>query len=121
VSGSPTTREANTDTTSALSAQPHGPSAPSAVREPLAILHYEVDVMLSAGHRRGRERLDLFGVPMDLRHLRAVRERFAITGSSGQVSLDHLRISEAVSPLIGTQTPSGSPLAAGDSIGRAQG
>src|SRR5215472_17059172 len=30
----------------------HGPSPPAAVREPLAVLHHEVDVMLGAGHRR---------------------------------------------------------------------
>ena len=30
----------------------HGPSPPTAVREPLAVLHHEVDVMLGTRHRR---------------------------------------------------------------------
>src|SRR2546429_7251294 len=32
-----------------------GPSPPTAVGEPLAVLHHEVDVMLRARHRRGGE------------------------------------------------------------------
>jgi hypothetical protein len=31
---------------------------------------------------------------MDLRHLGAVRERLALTGNAGHVSLDHHRIGE---------------------------
>ena len=46
-----------------------GPSPPAAVREPLAVLHHEVDVMLRARHRRGGERLQLLRGPVDLGHL----------------------------------------------------
>src|SRR5579863_6707979 len=59
----------------------HGVSPPAAVREPLAVLHHEVDVMLSTWHGRPRKRLHLFGAPMDLCHLRAVGEGFAVAGS----------------------------------------
>ena len=38
------------------------PSPSAAVREPLAVLHHEVDVMKRARHRRRRERLELFGI-----------------------------------------------------------
>ena len=72
----------------------HGPSPPSAVREPLAVLHHEVDVMLGTWHRRCGERLQLFRVPMDLRHPRAVRERLAVAGNAVLVGLDHHGISE---------------------------
>src|SRR5438874_13607399 len=37
-----------------------GPSPPTAVSEPLAVLHHEVDVMLFGRHRRGGEGLQLF-------------------------------------------------------------
>src|SRR5882762_6768070 len=47
----------------------HSPSPPAAVREPLAVLHHEVDVMLGAWYRRCGERLHLFRVPMNLRIL----------------------------------------------------
>src|SRR5260370_5319464 len=44
-------------------------SPSAAVREPLVILHHEVNVMQSAGHQRlTGGRLVLFRVPMDLRH-----------------------------------------------------
>src|SRR5438094_1109060 len=71
-----------------------GPSPPAAVCEPLAVLHHEVDVMLRARHRRGGERLHLFRVPMDLRHLGAVGERLAVPGNAGPVGRDHHGISE---------------------------
>src|SRR6185437_8008496 len=48
------------------------PSPPATVLEPLAVLHHEVDVMQRARYRRGGERLQLFRVPMDLRHLGAI-------------------------------------------------
>ena len=63
----------------------HGVSPPAAVREPLAVLHHEVDVMLGTWHRRCGERLQLFRVPMDLRHLGAVGERLAVAGNANQV------------------------------------
>ena len=72
----------------------HGVSPPAAVREPLAVLHHEVHIMLGTWHRRRRERLHLFRVSMDLRQLGAVGERLAVAGNAGQVGLDHHRISE---------------------------
>src|SRR6266550_6262592 len=71
-----------------------GPSPAAAVREPLAILHHEVDVMQACRHRRSWERFQLFRVPMDLRHLGAVGERLAVTGNAGLVGLDHHGIGE---------------------------
>src|SRR5579859_4500544 len=38
----------------------HGPSPPAAVREPVAVLLHEVNIMLGAWHRRCGERLHLF-------------------------------------------------------------
>src|ERR1043166_7693279 len=64
-----------------------GPSPSTAVPEPLAVLHHEVDVMLRARHGRCGKRLHLFRVPMDLRHLGAVGERLAVAGNPGPVSL----------------------------------
>src|SRR5207247_320567 len=71
-----------------------GPSPPAAVREPLAVLHHEVDVMQRARHRRCGECLQLFGVPMDLRHSGAVGERLAVAGNAGPVGGDHHGIGE---------------------------
>src|SRR3989442_3558593 len=65
------------------------PSPSAAVREPLAVLHHEVDVMQACRHRRSGERLELFRIPMNLRHLGAVGERLAVSGNAGLVGLDH--------------------------------
>src|SRR5580658_1887304 len=46
-----------------------GVSPPAAVREPLAVLHHEVHVMLGTWHGRCGEGLHLFRIPMDLRQL----------------------------------------------------
>src|SRR4029077_20870996 len=43
------------------------PSPPAAVREPLAVLHHEVDVMLRTRHGRGGKYRHLCRDPMDLR------------------------------------------------------
>ena len=48
------------------------PSSSTAVREPLAVLHHEVDVMQRPGHRGRRERVQLPRDPMDLCNLGAV-------------------------------------------------
>src|SRR5205823_11007030 len=66
-----------------------GPSPPAAAREPLAVLHHEVDVMQRARHRRCGKHLHLFRTPVDLRHLGAVGERLAVAGNSGPVRVDH--------------------------------
>src|ERR1700724_3071137 len=70
-------------------------SPSAAVREPLAILHHEINVMEGAGHQRltGR-RLVLFGVPMDLRHFGAVGERLAVPGNTGLTRVDHRGVPE---------------------------
>ena len=44
--------------------------------------------------RRTRGRRALFWDPMDLRHLGAVGERFAIAGNAGPVGIDHHGITE---------------------------
>src|SRR5579863_9921826 len=72
----------------------HGVSPPAAVREPLAVLHHEVHIMLSTWHPRREERLHLFQVPMYLRQLGASGKRLAVAGNAGHVSLDHYRIRE---------------------------
>src|SRR5262245_35156429 len=59
----------------------HGISPSTAILEPLAVLHHEVDVMQRRWHRRCRERLQLFRVVMDLRHLGAVGKRLAVAGN----------------------------------------
>ena len=57
------------------------PSPSAAVREPLAVLHHEINVMLGTWHRRlTGVRLLFFRIPMDFRHLGVVRERLAIAG-----------------------------------------
>src|SRR5262249_16914748 len=72
----------------------HGPSPPAAISEPLAVLHHEIHIMLGARHRRIREVLVLFRVPMDLRHFRTVGERLAVAGNTSLVGVDHHGISE---------------------------
>src|SRR5258708_12664200 len=70
-------------------------SPSAAVREPLAILHHEINVMESAGHQRlTGGRLVLFRVPMDLRHFGAVGERLAVTGNTGLTRVDHRGVPE---------------------------
>src|SRR3984893_3763416 len=60
------------------------PSPSSAVREPLAILHHEINVMEGAGHQRlTGGRFVLLRVPMDLRHFGAVGKRLAVAGNTG--------------------------------------
>src|SRR6059058_4749249 len=72
----------------------HGPSPPAAVREPLAVLHHKVDVMQRTRHRRRGECLQLFRVPVDLRHSGAVGERLAVARNAGPVGVDHHGIGE---------------------------
>src|SRR5437667_5467128 len=72
----------------------HGPSPRAGVREPLAVLHHKVDVMQRARHRRCGERLQLFRVPVDLRHSGAVGERLAVARNAGPVGVDHHGIGE---------------------------
>src|SRR5262249_36941299 len=66
------------------------PSPSTAVREPLAVLHHEINVMLGTWHRwLSRVRLLFFRVPMDLRHLGAIWERLAIAGHPLLIGIDH--------------------------------
>src|SRR5260370_23901988 len=60
----------------------HGPSPSAAVREPFAVLHHEVHVMQSAGHRRIREVLVHFRGPMDLCHLCTGGARLSSSGGT---------------------------------------
>src|SRR6266403_686674 len=70
-------------------------SPSAAVREPLAILLHEINVMQGAGHQRlTGGRLVLFRVPMDLRHFGAVGERLAVAGNTGLISVDHRGVPE---------------------------
>src|SRR5437773_545569 len=71
-----------------------GPSPPTVIREPLAVLHHKVDVMQRARHRRCGEGLQLFRVPVDLRHSGAVGERLAVARNAGPVGVDHHGIGE---------------------------
>src|SRR3984893_17729236 len=65
-------------------------SPSAAVREPLAILRHEINVMQGAGHQRlTGGRLVLFRVPMDLRHFGAVGEGLTVTGHTGLVRMYH--------------------------------
>ena len=75
---------------------------PSAtVREPLAILHHEVNVMQRTWYcRRTGIRLVLYRSPVDLRHLGAIRKRLAVTGNACLVRVDHHGISDDHSELI---------------------
>src|SRR5258708_26723802 len=69
------------------------PSPSAAVREPLAVLHHEINVMLGAWHRwLTGVRLLFFRVSMNFRHLGAVRERLAIAGHAFLIGVDHYRI-----------------------------
>src|SRR5262249_56322615 len=66
------------------------PSPSTAVREPLAVLHHEINVMLGSWHRwLSRVRLLFFRVPMDLRHLCAIRERLAVAGHAFLIGINH--------------------------------
>src|SRR5580693_8795761 len=70
----------------------HGISPAAGVRELLAILHHEVNVVERVGHqRRTGEGLLMYRIPMDLRQLGAIRERLAISGNTGLERVDHLR------------------------------
>src|SRR5215472_11628152 len=61
-----------------------------AVREPLAVLHHEINVMLGTWHRwLTGVRLLFFRIPMDFRHLGAVWERLAIARHAFLIGLDH--------------------------------
>src|SRR3981189_1093661 len=69
------------------------PSPSAAVREPLAVLHHETNVLLGTWHRwRTGVRLLYFRVPMNFRHLGAVWERLAIAGHAFLIGVDHYRI-----------------------------
>src|SRR6266481_1611246 len=69
------------------------PSPSAAVREHLAVLHHEINVMLGTWHRwLTGVRLLFFRVPMNLRHLGAVREKLAIAGHAFLIGVDHYRI-----------------------------
>ena len=68
------------------------PSA--AVSEPLAVLHHEVDVMLSGWHDVSREERLFLGVPMHLRHLRAVGKRLTVAWYARPVGLDYRGIAQ---------------------------
>src|ERR1700722_2643488 len=67
----------------------------AAVREPLAILHHEINVMERIRHQRltGVRRVGL-GVPMNLRHFGAFWERLAVTGNARLKRVDHRGIPE---------------------------
>src|SRR5215475_5636696 len=69
------------------------PSPSAAVREPLAVLDHEINVVLGAWHRRWTGiGLLLFRDPMDFRHPGAVRERLPIVGNALPVGSNHGRI-----------------------------
>src|SRR5258706_4220892 len=69
------------------------PSPSPAIREPLAVLHPEINVMLRTWHGwLTGVRLLLFRCPMNFRHFRAVRERLAIAGHAFLIGVDHCRI-----------------------------
>jgi hypothetical protein len=66
------------------------PAPSAAVREPLAILHREINVMLSTRHRwLTGIRLLFFRYPMDFRHFGAVWEWLAVVRNALLVSVDH--------------------------------
>jgi hypothetical protein len=65
------------------------PSPSAAVREPLAVLHHEINVVLGTWHRwLTGVRLLFFRVPMDFRHLSAVWERLAVAGHAFLIGVD---------------------------------
>src|SRR5215469_3257004 len=71
------------------------PSPAAAVREPVAVLDHEVDVMEGAGYEglTGLPRL-LLRVPMELGHPGAVGERLAVVGNAGLEGRDHRGVAE---------------------------
>src|SRR5271155_4518363 len=79
---------------------------PSAtVREPLAVLHHEIDVMLGTWHRRRTGFTGIhFRVPMDLHHPGAIRKGLAVTGNARLIGVDHHGIPEDCSELISVMT-----------------
>src|SRR4029077_93909 len=82
-----------------------GVSPSAAVRELLAVLHHEVDVMQRARHDRltGLVLILLRG-PMDLRESRAIGERLAIARDARLVGLDHCGIAEDGRELVAVVT-----------------
>src|SRR5262249_39346048 len=65
-------------------------SSSPAIREPLVVLHHEINVMLGTWHRwLSRVCLLFFWVPMDLRHLGTIWERLAVTGHAFLIGIDH--------------------------------
>src|SRR6266481_6875603 len=81
------------------------PSPSAAVREPLAVLHHEINVMLGTWHRwLTGVRLLFFRVPMNFRHLGAVRERLAVAGHAFLIGVDHWRIPHDHSDLAAGRT-----------------
>ena len=81
----------------------YGPASAAAVREPLAVLHHEVDIMLGPWH--GRQGVDFhpFRGPMDLRHFGAAREGVAVGGSAGRVSVIIRSRRKAVSVIVSSR------------------
>src|SRR6185503_14272412 len=72
---------------------PISPSA--AIREPLAVLQHEVNVMQCAGNQRGTRSGGVrFRIPMDLSHLDTIWERLAVFGNAGLVGPNHRWIPE---------------------------
>src|SRR3977135_2586140 len=72
-----------------------GVSPVAAFWKSLAIPDHEIDVMQGVWYRRRSGGLGtLFCFPMDLRHLRAVRERLAVAGNAGLVGVDHHGVDE---------------------------
>src|SRR5262245_22219385 len=61
----------------------HRESPTAAVREPLGVLHHEVDIGERVRHGRIPRILALFRYLMDLRHLRAVGDGLAVAGNAG--------------------------------------
>src|SRR6266568_5868161 len=72
----------------------NGPSPPAGVRKSLTVPHHKVDVMERARHRRCGERLHLFRVPVDLRHLGAIGEWLPVARNAGPVGVNHHGIGE---------------------------
>src|SRR4249920_2563703 len=72
-----------------------GVSPAAGVRESLAVLHHEINVMKGVRHGRRIGGLrTLFRFPVDLRHLGAVGEMLAVAGNTGPVGPDHHGIPE---------------------------
>ena len=62
----------------------HGLSPSAAVRELLAVLHHEIDVVLEPGTSARLAPLPRLRYPMDFRHLRAVRKGLAVAGNAAR-------------------------------------